>query len=760
MRTLPYLALAATLHAASVETALLGRVSSGQPILTASDQRGNIVVATANPPCGFLQEACQPISVAKLAPDGKIMWRRGVGEASWRLFLSALAVDASGNIVLGANTNDPNLPVVRPVQARFGGINDTYLMQLSPDAASTTFATYLGGIGPDELASLRTGPAGEIIAVIQTNSPDFRYTAQVGPALPPTGSARWNALVRIVPSTGVQSYALGSPFNGLPADFAVTAAGTVRWIVPDLTPGQPSAPPGASILDVRPDGTRSRVTTSLPPQATAFRGYSTPDGSLWLTGTASGAAGLATPNAFRSAPSTLAYTRIEDRQRVSPPGVIQRGVVRFLLADTGDRNRIFASTTAGLLRSDDNGWSWTTVNTIASPIAMAFGAGRLWLAVPAPGRPVLTYSDDGGTTFTEATLPAITGGPINLAAHPTDKNVAFLAAGPAFHTTRDSGETWTQRQFSATIFDIAVDPSVPDTLALVTLGTVGPAPGPPVRTLHVSEDGGRSFPRTAVQSGTQSAPLATMQFDPSEPGRLYYAIDSGIQSVTKETLNQPETFRTPFGLVLRLGFLPGAAGVILAMGLDGSLHRSSDGGRVWSLLSPAPPRGPAPLQMTIGAGGVVHVAHAAAPENFAAKVGPGGELVYFTFLGAANSVSPDGGAGLFVDASGRATIAGLTTDPEFPAERLRGDTSGLPPNLPGSTNSPDVFVLSLAADGSLLGASVLAGTFQETLFGVAPGQDGTALLLGVTSSPDFPGLGSARIDPADGFWVFLSRFRP
>lgn len=762
MRTLLSLVLAATVHAASVETTLLGRLSSGQPILTASDQRGNIVVAATNPPCGFLQEVCPPITVAKLGPGGKILWRRGVGEASWRLFVSALAVDGNGNIILGANTNDPNLPVVRPVQARLGGAGDTYLMQLAPDGASTTFATYLGGSGPDELSVLRAGPSGEIIAVIQTNSPDFRYTAQVGPALPPTGNARWNALVRIVPSSGVVSYALGSPFSGLPADFAVTPTGTVRWIVPDLTPGQPTVPPGASILDVRTDGTRSRVTTSLPPQAIALRGYATPDGGLWLTGTAIGAPGLATPNAFRPAPANLSYTRIEDRQRVSPPGAIQGGNVRFIVPDTSDRNRIFAATSAGLLRSDDNGWSWIVLNSSASygnPVAMAFGAGRLWLVIAAPGRPVLAYSDDGGAAFTEAALPTLAG-PINLAAHPTDKSVAFLGAGASFHVTRDSAETWTQRQFSAPVFDMAVDPSAPDTVALVTFGTSGPTPGPPVRTLYFSEDGGRTFPRMATQSGNQATLLATLQFDPSEPGRLYYAADGGIQRVTKETLSQPETFRTPFGLVLRFGFLPGAAGVILAMAPDGSLHRSPDGGRGWALISQAPPRGPTPLQMAIGAGGVVHMAFAPVPENFAAKLGARGELVYFTFLGGANSVGLNDGGGMLVDASGRVIIAGMTTDPDFPAERLRGDTGGLPPNLPSSFNSPDVFILSLDAGGALLGASVLAGTFQETLFGAAPGPDGSVLLLGVTNSPDFPGLGPARIDATDASWVFLSRFRP
>ncbi len=720
------------------------------------------MVAATNPPCGFLQEVCPPITVAKLGPDGKILWRRGVGEASWRLFVSAIAVDANGNILLGGNTNDPNLPVVRPVQARLGGAGDTYLMQLAADGATTTFATYLGGGGPDELGSLRAGPAGEIIAVIQTNSPDFRYTAQVGPALPPTGNARWTALVRIVPSTGVLSYALGSPFSGLPADFTVTPSGTVRWLVPDFTPGQPTVAPGASILDVRPDGTRSRVTTAFPPQAIALRGYAAPDNSLWLTGTVTGAAGLATPNAFRSAPATVAYARIEDRQRVSPPGAIQRGAVRFMLADTGDRNRIFAATTAGLLRSDDNGWSWMVLNSspsYSSPIAMAFGAGRLWLAIPSPGRPVLAYSDDGGATFTEATLPTLAG-PINLAAHPTDKNVAFFGAGPTFNTTRDSAETWTQRQFGAPILDLAVDPSAPDTVALVTFGTGGPTPRPPVRTLYLSDDGGRTFPMQALQSGIQSAFPATLQFDPSEPGRLYYSADSGLQSVTKATLSQPETFRTPFGPVLRFGFLPGTPAVILAMGPDGSLHRGSDGGRGWALISQAPPRGPAPLQMAIGAGGVVHVTYAPVPENFAAKLGPRGELVYFTFLGAGNSVGLNDGSGLLVDASGRAIIAGMTTDPDFPGERLRGDTSGLPPNLPGQINSADVFVLSLDASGTLLGASVLAGTFQEALFGAALALDGSALLLGVTNSPDFPGLGTARIDAADAPWVFLSRFRP
>ena len=137
MRIMWLYALGATLQAASVETTLLGRIPSAQPPLTASDRAGNLIVAAPGGPCGFLQESCPPITIAKLDPAGKIVWRRSLGEPAWRIQVSALAVDPAGNIVLGAITPDSNLPTMRPVQPRAGGDVDVYLWQLSADGART-----------------------------------------------------------------------------------------------------------------------------------------------------------------------------------------------------------------------------------------------------------------------------------------------------------------------------------------------------------------------------------------------------------------------------------------------------------------------------------------------------------------------------------------------------------------------------------------------------------------------------------------------
>ena len=189
--------------------------------------------------------------------------------------------------------------------------------------------------------------------------------------------------------------------------------------------------------------------------------------------------------------------------------------------------------------NEDNGWTWEILTTPFRNVrAMATSSNslvnRLWV-VPAGnvGPPEILYSDDRGVTWKSLPLPTgLPGLPTAIAAHPTDTQVLHLAGRTTLYSTRNGGETWTQRTFSGPITSIAADAT---TVALVTF-TSQSRFAPPITELHWSDDGGETFP---MVEELPFAPIAIVQ----------------------------------------IAFQPDLPGVILGLAADGRGLRSTDGGR-------------------------------------------------------------------------------------------------------------------------------------------------------------------------------------
>lgn len=122
-------------------------------------------------------------------------------------------------------------------------------------------------------------------------------------------------------------------------------------------------------------------------------------------------------------------------------------------------------------------------------------------------------------------------------------------------------------------------------------------------------------------------------------------------------------------------------------------------------------------------------------DAFVAKLAPSGSsLVYSTYFGGSGSGDPrfgDFGYDIDVDARGAATITGLTDSTDLP---LAG---ALQPAFGGGPH--DAYVARLAPDGGALEyATYLGGSRNEEGLGIAVHSDGSTLVSGWTSSPDFP----------------------
>jgi len=136
-----------------------------------------------------------------------------------------------------------------------------------------------------------------------------------------------------------------------------------------------------------------------------------------------------------------------------------------------------------------------------------------------------------------------------------------------------------------------------------------------------------------------------------------------------------------------------------------------------------------PKQATYGGG---------SSDVFVAKLNPTGDtLLYSTYLGGNDAELISVTAGVAVDSSGSAYIAGQTTSANFPT------TAGS--FRPTPAGASDAFVAKLSPQGdSLAYATYLGGAANDNGWGLAVDGSGNAYVTGVTISTNFPTLNAVQ----------------
>ena len=116
-------------------------------------------------------------------------------------------------------------------------------------------------------------------------------------------------------------------------------------------------------------------------------------------------------------------------------------------------------------------------------------------------------------------------------------------------------------------------------------------------------------------------------------------------------------------------------------------------------------------------------------DAFVSKLSPDGKsLVFSTYLGGSNG---DAAYGIALDSAGNIYLTGGTSSSDFPV------TTGVIQTKLNGTN--DTFVAKLSADGSkLLYSTLLGGSAGDATNAIAVDTSGEAIVVGETSSPDFP----------------------
>jgi photosystem II stability/assembly factor-like uncharacterized protein len=262
-----------------------------------------------------------------------------------------------------------------------------------------------------------------------------------------------------------------------------------------------------------------------------------------------------------------------------PPG----GSVAELLQLAGEPLVIYAATGDGVLRSDDQGLSWSPTGERLRGVSVAAVAGTAEVLYAGTTEEGIFRSRDQGVTWEQINEGLDVLAFTSLAVDPSNADVVYAGSigGGVFKTT-NGGEQWAPSRAGlaeGVYLDIAIDPGNPQIVyaanASLQFARVG--------ALFKSENGGQSWAAFAGES------VFCVTLDPANPGTLYVGTSNGIV----KTVNAGPPFETPvlqtFGIV-DVAVDPGDPAVLYAATRYSRVVKSTDGGQTWAFSSQGMPR--------------------------------------------------------------------------------------------------------------------------------------------------------------------------
>ena len=175
--------------------------------------------------------------------------------------VTALAVDASGNLYAAGWTEAIDFPVSNAIQAVNRGGVDAFVFKLNAAGNTLLYATYIGGRGDDRAAGIAVDSSGQIYLAGSTASTDFPLVSSIRPALGGTRDAFVVKLNAIGNLLLYSTYLGGSGYDAATA-IAVDSAGNAYIAGDTQSTDFPLSSPVQAVFGGKTDAFVTKLTSA------------------------------------------------------------------------------------------------------------------------------------------------------------------------------------------------------------------------------------------------------------------------------------------------------------------------------------------------------------------------------------------------------------------------------------------------------------------------------------------------------------------
>jgi hypothetical protein len=181
---------------------------------------------------GSLPAAATHVFVAKLDATGSHLVYADYLGGNSQDYGYALALDSANDVYVTGSTASSDFPVVNPFQGTYPGAFNTFLSKISPDGSALLYSTYLGGNGSDIPSGIAVDSSGDMILGGYTSSTNFPVANAYQPTVSPNQGGMYGDYGFLTKFTPDGSSLIYSTYLGGNSNVPLNCGGTPCWPQP------------------------------------------------------------------------------------------------------------------------------------------------------------------------------------------------------------------------------------------------------------------------------------------------------------------------------------------------------------------------------------------------------------------------------------------------------------------------------------------------------------------------------------------------